>query len=57
MPEPDTGTGVIVEVTFKDGGLEKKVKLPFSLCGPEMFAITLTKEAIYDLVDLINRMD
>lgn len=53
----DLGGGIIVDITIKDGELDKKVKLPFGLSGPELYEITMTKEVIQDFVDLINRMD
>jgi hypothetical protein len=47
----DIGGGMIVDVTYNDN---KKIKLPFSLCSGDMFEIKLSREALLDLVNLIN---
>jgi hypothetical protein len=53
----DIGGGMFLHVTYKDGELEKKVKLAFSLVPGDQFELKCTREALEDLTDLLNRMD
>lgn len=51
----DIGGGMFMHLTYKDDELEKKVKLAFSLVLGDQFMLTLSREALEDLTDLINR--
>ena len=53
----DIGGGMFLHVTYKDGELEKKVKLAFSLAPGDMYELKCTRELLEDFTDLINRMD
>ena len=45
-----------LHVNFKDNGEDREVVMPLVLSSPDIYTCYITKEALHDLVNLINRI-